>query len=145
MRLTLLVGTLSVFTSYFRMQTVHHPLSLTSVTCFYRVCDFRFFRRYFGSPKFAISRRKNSKLLPGSIRNTIQTWWLEERAKDKDLLISLLPSLPPESLPAYPIVFHPDGIQSRDVQWQSLLELGAWQALRTPVFAVELAIVILSE
>lgn len=62
-----------------------------------------------------------------------------------DLLTSLFPSLPPESLPAYPTVFHPDGIQSRDIQWQSLLELGAWQALRTPVSAVELAIVILSE
>lgn len=62
-----------------------------------------------------------------------------------DLLASLLPSLPPESLPAYPVVFHLDGIQSRDIQWQSLLELGTWKALRTPAFAVELAIVILSE
>lgn len=62
-----------------------------------------------------------------------------------DVLPSLLPSVPPEPLPAYPIVFHPDGIQSRDIQWQSLLEWGAWQALRTPGLGVELAIVILSE
>lgn len=68
------------------------------------------------------------------------------KSQRHDLLPSLFPSLPPESLLAHPVVFYCDRIQSRDIQWQSLLECrGVWQALRTPVFGVELAIVILSE